>query len=229
MKTPLILLHGALGSKAQFNELQTICAKEYAVYSFDFSGHGKSESMAHFSIDLFVDDLFDFMQVNHIEKANIFGHSMGGYVALKAALQAPESFGKIITLGTKFNWNVENAFAEVSMLNPDTIESKVPAFTKALEQRHSGTNWRVNLWRTSLMMLQLGNQPALSFEDLAKIAQNTLICLGDSDKMVSRKESENAAAALPNGQFLLLENTDHPIEKVDFIKLAGVIQSFLNQ
>lgn len=228
MEQNLILLHGALGSKAQFTLLQQQLENDLKLYSFDFSGHGENSSMAQFSIDLFTEDLFHFMEENNLKQAHIFGYSMGGYVALKACLQRPDSIEKVITLGTKFDWNVDNAFAEVRMLNPDIIEAKVPDFAKALGKRHSGTNWRMNLWRTSLMMLQMGSQPVLLDEDLAKIKQKVQICLGDSDKMVSRHESESASAALQNGQFLLLENTPHPIEKVDIGRLAGVIRSFLN-
>jgi pimeloyl-ACP methyl ester carboxylesterase len=51
---------------------------------------------------------------------------MGGYVALKTAVLHPGRIEAIVTLGTKFHWDPENASNEVRMLNPEKIEEKVP-------------------------------------------------------------------------------------------------------
>lgn len=39
----------------------------------------------------------------------VFGYSLGGYIALMAALEKPDLFKKIITLATKLDWSPESA------------------------------------------------------------------------------------------------------------------------
>ena len=51
-------------------------------------------------------------EVITITRADIFGYSMGGYVALHAARRHPERIGSIMTLGTKFAWDTPTAEKE---------------------------------------------------------------------------------------------------------------------
>ena len=86
----LLLLHGALGTKKQFNPIKKILAKKFEIYDFDFDGHGATELKEGFSIELFSENVSQFLLENKIEKINIFGYSMGGYVALHAAIRNAE-------------------------------------------------------------------------------------------------------------------------------------------
>jgi pimeloyl-ACP methyl ester carboxylesterase len=78
------------------------------------------------------------------------------------------------------------------------------------------------LQKTSDMMMELGERPLLTEKILKQISHPTMICLGERDDMADRKYSEEVATFLPNGEFQLLENTPHPIEKVDFKKLVDL-------
>lgn len=201
MKTPILLLHGALGSKAQFIPLQKILAKQHEVYSLNFDGHGNSKSGNDFSIDLFTRNVFEFLNEKKLSKIAVFGYSMGGYVAFNLALKHPGFIEKIITLGTKFDWNPEFAEKEIKMLNPQQMQLKVPAFVKQLQHLHGAENWKNVVEKTATMMLSLGNNPPLKKENFQQIEIETLLCLGEFDRMASISESENVANWLPNAIF----------------------------
>ena len=47
------------------------------------------------------------------------------------------------------------------------------------------------------------------------ILHPVLLCWGNEDNMVSKDETQHAANMLPFGEFCLLTNSGHPIEKVD--------------
>jgi len=133
----LILLHGAIGAKSQLESLADELSNEFNIHLINFSGHGgKPISEAKFSIDLFADDVLDYMEKNRIERADIFGYSMGGYVAVYIAKYHPEKVNHIITLATKFHWDEVTAAKEVKMLNADAIQQKVPVFAQQLSERH---------------------------------------------------------------------------------------------
>jgi esterase/lipase len=131
-----------------------------------------------------------------------------------------------MTLGTKFDWTKESAAKETKMLNPDVIETKVPAFAAQLQQLHG--DWRKMLGKTAEMMLALANDAALTEKELSKILHEVQITLGSEDNMVGQEESMKMAAAMTNAKFKLLENLKHPIEKADANMLAGEILSFIS-
>ncbi len=227
MKTPILLLHGALGSKEQLIPLQEEFSLDREVFIMDFEGHGKSKSETDFSIELFTQNILDFLKERKISKVAIFGYSMGGYVALNLASKFPNIIENIITLGTKFDWTPSFAEKEIKMLDPEQIEVKVPAFAARLEQLHGNQNWKYVVEKTAIMMLDLGNNPPLKKVNFQQIVNRTLICLGNLDKMSTVEESESVANWLPNGKFKLIENFKHPIEVVSMDELALIINDFL--
>lgn len=224
----LILLHGAIGASDQFEELKTILSKIYNIYTLDFSGHGKNKNIdKEFSIQNFSNDLNDFIQTNKIEKANIFGYSMGGYVALHYILHFPNQVEKIFTFATKYEWSIEIASKEIKLLNPEIIQQKIPAFAAALEKRH-GEKWKVVLEKTKEMMLTMGENPPLTTNDLNKVSIPVQFGVGDKDQMVSIEETIKFKSACSDGSLLILPQTEHPFEKIKLIQLCIHMQAFFN-
>lgn len=215
--TPIILLHGALGSKSQLESLKQLLEKSgRVVYSINFSGHsGELFSDEGFGIEVFANDLLRFVKKNKIERADIFGYSMGGYVAVWLAHQHPALINKIVTLGTKFDWSRESAASEVAKLNPEKIEQKVPAFARILQHRHAPVDWKELLHKTADMMLQLGEKPLLTEDIFKSLSCPVKVLLGDKDDMADHEYSKQVAEWIPNSEFQLLTETPHPIEKVN--------------
>jgi len=211
----LILLHGAIGSRQQLQKLSESLSTNFEVQTFNFSGHGGEPFANDFSIAQFANELLHFVQTNYSEPVNIFGYSMGGYVALYAALQKPSLFSKIITFATKYEWNNEIAAKETKLLVPEKIEEKIPAFAKKLEERHAPNNWKLVLHRTQNLMIALAENPLLNSSNLSKIKTPVMVLLGDSDEMVTLQETKLLADSLPFAQLKILQNTKHHIEKLD--------------
>lgn len=233
MKKKLLILHGALGSQEQFDILESKLTDEFEVYKFNFTGHGGGDIPPQsFSIDVFSKDLIEFLKKQNFQDINIFGYSMGGYVALYTVINSNSLINncikKIFTLGTKFNWNPETSRKEASMLNPEDIESKIPKFSETLKKRHTEENWKSVLNKTAEMMINLGNNPEIKTEDLSKINIPVLITVGDKDNMVTIDESSTVAGKINGLEFKVLENTFHPIEKVDIEMLSNEIKNFIN-
>lgn len=223
----LILLHGALGSKSYFKNLEKLLNKDYQVFTFDFSGHGQSESSYHFSIDGFKDQLIDFCINNKIKNASVFGYSMGGYIALYAASERPNLFKSIVSLGTKFQWSPEISKKETQKLNPELIEEKVPDFAVYLQELHGYTNWKTMVLNTKNLMLDLGANNRIDQIDLSKIKIPVFIGLGTKDKMVSEEESKEIVSRLSYSKFESFPDFLHPFERLDTVILAERIKLYL--
>ena len=228
MKT-IILLHGAIGANDQLEPLtKELIQKGFQVFSFNFSGHGLKPFQNNFGIEQFADELEQFIATQHLEKPNVFGYSMGGYVALYLAHKQPTLLGNIITLGTKFEWTPEIAQKETKMLDAKTILEKVPKFAEDLKTRH-GNEWELLLSKTAEMMLSLGTNNALSLNDYTAIENKILIGLADKDTMVSLAETTAVYKQLKNGAMYMLPNTKHPIETVNVSSLAKIINDLIKK
>lgn len=225
----ILLLHGALGTKEQFNELKDLLSTKYNVLVLNFEGHGDSISTNNFTIELFVDNVIEFLNHSKIEKTHIFGYSMGGYVALKLALRMPKLASKIITLGTKFNWSKEATAKEIKLLNPEIMEQKVPDFVSALAKLHQPNDWKNIVSKTAGLMISIESVSKLNSDDLKQIQNEVLIGIGDKDRMVTLEESEKVFSCLDKAQLTIIENTQHPIETVDKVLLANLIEGFINK
>ena len=227
VKKSIVLLHGAIGEKSQLSPLKKELERKHQVYSFNFDGHGTKISKKDFSIELFSQNLYDFINENNLDRVSVFGYSMGGYVALNLALIDPSRIEKIITYGTKFDWTPEIAENETKQLNTEKIEAKIPKFASYLETVHEANNWKTVLEKTAKMMIELGEKPILNADNLKNIQCPILLLSGDKDVMVTSEETSRFSSFIPNSEFFEMNDFVHPILKVDARLLSLKIEEFV--
>lgn len=88
--TPLILLHGG---SARWQAFENIIAdlSEYHLYLPDLRGHGKSGRAAgQYRLQDYTNDIIAFIKDCVGKPVYLFGHSLGGIIALLAASQYPD-------------------------------------------------------------------------------------------------------------------------------------------
>ncbi|HEY3249494.1 MAG TPA: alpha/beta hydrolase [Ignavibacteria bacterium] len=223
----LLLLHGALGASSQFAELEKSLTSDFDVHSINFSGHG-GEAIPEepFSIKLFAEDVLECIDALKIDVTDIFGYSMGGYVALFLAGHYPERTGKIMTVASKFHWDEQVSAREIKMLDAAKMKEKIPQFYNELEKRHAPQDLEIILQKTREMMINLGKDNELKPGDFELIKHDVTVGIGDRDKMVTLAETVDVYKKLPNGKLLVLPNTPHPFEEIDVERLVFEIKSF---
>ncbi|SCY88067.1 alpha/beta fold hydrolase [Flavobacterium caeni] len=224
--THLLLLHGAIGAQDQLEPLAQALSDDFLLDRLNFAGHGGQPMTGPFAIDIFAEQVMRYLDNQQIDRVDIFGYSMGGYVALYLAKMYPHRVRRIFTLGTKFEWTPDIAARETKMLNPEIIAEKIPVFAAALEKRHAPNDWKQVLSKTADMMMGLGRANPLVLDDFSGIDLPVLLGLGDSDTMVTRAETEAVLNRLPNARLTVLPQTPHPIEKADVRLLQSEILSF---
>lgn len=221
----LLILHGALGGSDQFDEL-IAHLPQFEIHTLDFRGHGaRANHSEAYSLKGFKEDVLNYIEDNNLSNPYVFGYSMGGYVAICLEKQKPGTFSGIVTLGSKVEWSPEIATKEASKCNPEIIESKVPAFAKALEERH-GDQWKSVLNRTAEFMRGLGEQNPIQDVVHADLKCGVTMLLAEDDNMVSKEETEALAQKI-GAEFRIVEDSKHPIEQVDVSALADEINSAL--
>jgi pimeloyl-ACP methyl ester carboxylesterase len=224
----LLLLHGALGASSRFARLISLLDDEFDLHTLDFEGHGISPMPGGpFSMAGFVRNVLAYLQHQSIEHTHVFGYSMGGYVACLLALEHPHLVGRIATLGTKYVWNPEVAAREVGFLDIEKMVAKVPHFTQALADRHTGSDWKTVVQRTAEMMKALGQTGGFTPDMLAGIEAPVRVMVGDRDSTVTIEEAASIYRALPHGELEVLPATRHEFERVPVERLARTLTEFL--
>lgn len=224
----ILLLHGAIGSKAQLEPLAKMLEGKFNIHLLNLPGHGgEAFPSPGFSIEGFAGAVLQYLDDHAIAAISFFGYSMGGYVAMYFARKYPQRVEKIITLATKFYWDEAIAAREINMLQPQTIEEKIPVFAAELASRHAPLDWKEQLLYTQGLLAALGKNNALTGEMYKAISTPCLLMLGDRDKMVSLAETADVYKQLPNASLAVLPQTQHPVEKTDLGLLKFYIERFL--
>lgn len=220
----VLLVHGALGSASQLEDLKQLLQPQHAVRIVELEGHGGTRPAGDdYSMQRFAENI----RAALTGPSAIFGYSMGGYAALLLAADEPR-VSRVITLGTKLAWSPDVAAKETARLDPATILSKVPKFAEQLGQRHAGAGgWEDVLRKTAGLMRELGSQPLVDDALLTRMPQPVRLMVGDRDTLVSIDETASAARRVREGQLAILPGTPHPIEQVRPELLAAMITDFL--
>jgi 3-oxoadipate enol-lactonase len=82
----VVLLHGFCGSSMYWQYVISELEKNYRVIAPDLRGHGKtSVPEGTYTMESMADDIAQLLQKLNISEAVLFGHSLGGYIALAFA------------------------------------------------------------------------------------------------------------------------------------------------
>lgn len=226
---PLLLLHGALGDATQLAGLASRLGDQRRVTCVELEGHGATPlRRPPMRIESLAEAVLETMDHAAIEVADLFGYSLGGYVALHLAATLPGRVARVATLATKLAWTPEIAARECRLLDADMIRAKVPKFGAALEARHTAEGWETLLAHTDGLLRALGERPLISAETLAALTQPVRIAVGDRDATVTIEECIDAVRQLPHGELEVHPRTAHPFEKAPIDRIAHSLTEFLD-
>ncbi|CAH0394746.1 unnamed protein product [Bemisia tabaci] len=128
--TPVIILHGLLGSKSNWNSISKALYNKTnrKIVNVDARNHGASPFSDDMSYDHMTGDVIALMKDLEIKKAAVIGHSMGGRTAMNLALNFPDAVESLIVLDiSPFGISSEfsNVVKVVHALQNVKIEPKV--------------------------------------------------------------------------------------------------------
>lgn len=92
----VILLHGLFGLSANLGPMARELARDYRVLLPDLRNHGRSFHAPGMSYALMAEDVLRLMDAHGIATAALVGHSMGGKVAMQAALDHPGRIERVL-------------------------------------------------------------------------------------------------------------------------------------
>ena len=96
--SPLVILHGLLGSLDNWMPVAQKLAAHFSVFLVDLRNHGHSPHAEKFGYDEMAEDLREFLNQQHLEQTHVLGHSMGGKVAMRFAQLHPSMVNKLVVV-----------------------------------------------------------------------------------------------------------------------------------
>jgi pimeloyl-ACP methyl ester carboxylesterase len=125
---PLVLLHGSLMAiSSNFNWSGWIgeLSKARKVIAVEMQGHGRTADINRdFSNENLADDIAALLDYLKIKQADLLGYSMGGGVAMQAAIRHPEKVRKVVSISAVFRHDgwVKEALDNFPQLTAETFK-----------------------------------------------------------------------------------------------------------
>lgn len=210
----LILLHGNGENGGYFVHQIEYFKEKYHVYVIDTRGHGKSpRGTAPFTITQFSEDLYAFMNLHGLERANILGFSDGGNIALLFALRHPERVKKLILNGA----NLDPKGVKASVQIPIIIGYKIASFFAKFNQKAK---------KNAEVLALMVNEPHIQVEELEELKVRTLVIAG-TDDMIRDDHTKRIFKGIPDSELAIIPG-DHFIANKNPAEFNRAVEKFLD-
>lgn len=228
---PLVLTHRFRGTIDDWDPafLDALAAKRHVIV-FDSAGIGASTGTPPDSIPGVAKFALDFIAALGLKQVDLLGWSMGGTIALSAALQSPGVVRRVVLAGSSPGgvpnppptpakvWEVagkpvNDAEDFLYLFFPETPEGRSAGFAHLarLGKRSEAPVPPVGLPSVKMQVAAIG---ALQTRDgmyprLAEVQQPVLLANGVHDVMVPAYNSFAASERIPNAQLILYPASGH--------------------
>lgn len=177
----LIILHGLLGSSANWQSLAKRFGQKRHVYTLDMRNHGQSPWSATMHYQAMAEDVAQFIDSLSHRHISLMGHSMGGKAAMQLALNYPEKIDALIVADiapVRYSHEYRGLIEPMLAIDLDTLKTRAQA-DNALQTAISNDGIRAFLlhnlsfdreqqhwsWRPNLKALLENMQNIIGFDD----------------------------------------------------------------
>jgi pimeloyl-ACP methyl ester carboxylesterase len=224
---PLVTIHGFLGLRNVFPSL----ARNRQLITLDLQGHGRTADIDRpLSFEQNAEDVVQLLKYLQIEKADFFGESFGGIVAMLIAARHPELVRRVAIYGTMLGDRAEvtrpQSVSEFARLTPDhrSIQYQRESYLRVAPDP---AQWPVLFAKSGRMAM---SWQGFSPETLKMIQAPVLLAAGDHDVLSPVLEHHLAMFRLiPNAQLAIIPDAGHFVLNDDPEKLLPVVATFLDQ
>ncbi|MDX2191595.1 MAG: alpha/beta fold hydrolase [Bacteroidota bacterium] len=240
---PLIILHGLFGSSDNWLTMAKMFANEYEVYLIDQRNHGQSPHSAEHNYELMSADIMSFISDNHLVNPVIIGHSMGGKVVMKLAIEHPELFEKAIVVDIaprQYQPHHQEYIAGLQSINLSTLNNRNEAdkqlskyvqnvaerqfLLKNLYRTEDGFfHWRMNLNVLSTYISNIYEGTNLNLRCELPI----LFIKGENSNYISKQDEVDIKTIFTNSIFKIVPNAGHWVQAEQPVHFHEVVSEFL--
>ena len=239
--TPLVLVHGFLGSSDMWGPQIEFFKDNFRVIAPALPGFGNSNTIKSCnSIECMAKVILDFLEKKEIKKFNLLGHSMGGMIVQEIAKIAGEKVLKLICYGTGPRGNIPGRFETIDQSRENL---KINGL-KNTAYRIAKT-WFIEEEKAKYFYLceEAGKQTTVEAADnglvamknwegvknLKDIKNKTLIVWGDQDKAYNFNQVETLYDNIPDSDLKIIKGCSHNVHLEKPNKFNAVVGEFLKK
>jgi len=239
--TPLVLVHGFLGSSDMWSPQVNFFKDDFRVIVPALPGFGKSNKIKSCnSIEGMAEAILRLLEKKRIKKFNLLGHSMGGMIVQEIAKLAGDKILKLICYGTGPRGNIPGRFETI-----DQSREKLKINGLKNTAYRIAKTWFIEQEKAKYFYLceEAGKQTSLEAADngliamknwdgvknLQYIKNETLIVWGDQDKAYNFNQVETLSDNIINSNLRIVKGSSHNVhlEKPD--EFNKIVKKFLKK
>lgn len=176
---PLVVLHGAYMNIPSMGAIIPKLAETHKVYAIEFQGHGRTTDIDRpITYPNLADDVAAFMDAVKLEKADVFGYSMGAAAGLQLAIRHPDKVNKLAAASV--GYDAEGWQPEFKAFIPQmTVEMFVGMpFAEDYRKLAANPDGFPDLVKK---LIQLEKEPMAWEADVKALKTPVLVIAGDAD------------------------------------------------
>jgi pimeloyl-ACP methyl ester carboxylesterase len=245
---PIILIAGGGTTMDMWSPtLLKDLSSNQTVIIFDNRGAGESTMGTRgFSISQFANDTAGLLDALKIDKADVFGHSMGSFIAQELALMSPERINSLVLSGSSCGGRDAIPPSREVMKVMETIAGSINSSSPVREESFVSllfpSNWLkanpdyqnympIPEESVSSQVLQGQIEAILNWDgtctDLAKITQPTLVVVGTEDIFAPAANSLMIVDKIPSAWLVQVRNAGHGLMNQYPDKFNMIVSTFL--
>jgi pimeloyl-ACP methyl ester carboxylesterase len=215
-KPSLVLIHGAGGSHLSWPaDMRRLAG--WNVLAVDLPGHGRSAGLGQQSIPRYAGLLVDFLAEIGIHQAVLAGHSMGGAIAIQAALDQPTMVAGLALVSTGAYLGIPPDLLQ-DFSDPLTVPQALGKFQRLAFSPDSSPF----LVAMSIKLLQEGRgtvlagdwQACAAFDQRSQVERITCpawVAVGADDRLTPLPYAHFLAARLANASVTVIPHAGHMV------------------
>ena len=239
--TPLVLVHGFLGSSDMWSPQIKFFKDNFRVIAPALPGFGKSSAIKPCdSIECMAKSILDFLDKKKIIKFNLLGHSMGGMIVQEIAKLASEKILKLICYGTGPRGNIPGRFETIDQsreqLKINGLKSTAHRIAKTwfIEEdrakyfylcKEAGMQTTIDAADSGLVAMKNWN----GIENLKNILNETLIIWGEQDKAYNFNQVKTLNEKIPNSDLKIIKECSHNAHLEKPSEFNIIVEKFLKK
>lgn len=241
---PLIFLHGSWNDSSQWVPLMESLGLRFHCLSPDLLGCGESDNpQIHYSIDLQVKCIAEFLQALKVDKIYLLGHSLGGWIAASYALKYPEQVYGVVLIepeGVSVLGQERDEGIMRKLVNSPSILFKILRFFLPLAkilgwkkmQQYLNLRDQLVKYPTSYQLLFHRREGEIKAEllnyQLKFMSVRTLVLQGVEDVRNTLLKSKTYTHLIPKAQLKIISHgADDLLESYEVV--AKEIEQFVNR
>ncbi len=221
----LILIHGLFGSADNLAVVKRHFEKSHNVISVDLPDHGESPWTQGFSIVTAAEAVFQIIEKHQLTTTAILGHSLGGKVAMRLALNHGDLISHLLVADiapTPYKHSHQTIFNGLKAVSLDTISSRKDAdnamatyvkepgvrqfLLKSLYQNETG-KWA---WRFNVDGIINSYANIIDWEQTKQQFNGvTLFIKGSESDYITADYRDDIARYFPKAKAHIIEGTGH--------------------